>query len=98
MLDLVVRIDDQAADTVPHYRSAGFIEDRVDCRRLVIEPDQVEMVGGPFHRLLQLGFAHARPRTMPERHPEMLLDQLGDMLGRRILETAHREAPAVAVR
>src|SRR5437763_5199984 len=95
VLNLVVRIDDQSADAMPHDSGAGLIEDRLDSRRLVIKPDEVEVIGRPGHRLLQLGFGHSLPRAIPERQPEMLLRELSDVLGGWVFEAAYRDAPAV---
>src|SRR6516162_4864414 len=93
MLDLVVGFDDQSADAVTHHRGPCLLEDRLDCRRLVIEPDQVKTVRNPIHCPLKISLRHAPRQTIPERRAQIFLGELGDVLGWRVLEAAESEAP-----
>ena len=89
VLDLVVGVDNEAPDTVAGNGGARLVENCLDRGRLVIEADQVKMVGNPtLDRAEKVGLRHAACRTIPERQPEIFLGELGDMFLGRVLETA----------
>src|SRR5262245_14689371 len=97
MFDLVVVIDYQATNAVTYHGGSCFFEDRIDCRRLIIKPNQPEVIGHPFCRIPQLAFTHPLPRAFPKRQAEMLLSEFGNVLGRRVFEGAYRKPPLVFV-
>ena len=98
VLDFVVGVDAETADAVAADSSFRRLQDPIDRRRLVIGADQVEVLFQPSDRDAQIAFAHARRRTLPERHAGVLFGQFRYVLFRRVLEAAHGEAPAVLLR